>query len=287
MLVGQKSRLSFESLETRSLLSGMHAVEVHAGGTLDAHVPGIVSLHGGAHANSVTNLRASLSDPTGASDVMGQVHLQTKALHGTTSSSLAVNVRGATAGDTIDVALDGTSVGQITVGADGTGSLRLRSSSLIASAGSVVTLSQTTTDDTGADITTDLASGTLARVGRRLGLDDVTHEASRLVASATDATSGLSVRATSESETEDGNTENNLNVLVRGGTPGSMIDVSLGDDAGGSTSLGQVTVNNAGVGHLSLHDLSTAIASGNTLDLSTINADGTLTPLTSAVFSLV
>src|SRR5689334_2424351 len=74
MLVGHKPRLSFESLEMRSLLSGMHAVEVHGGGTMNAHVPAFVSTLAGAHAHSVTNLRASLSDPTGASDITGNVH---------------------------------------------------------------------------------------------------------------------------------------------------------------------------------------------------------------------
>jgi hypothetical protein len=252
---------------------------------MNAHVPAFVSSLAGSHAHSVTNLRASLSDPTDASDITGNVHFQTKTLHGTTSSTLHVNVSGATAGDTIDVSLDGTNVGQITVGADGTGHLKLKSGSLTASAGSVITLSQTTTDDTGADVTTDLASGTLSKVGKRL--DDVMHEASRLVASATDATSGVSVRGTAISETEDGQAENSLNVVVRGATPGSMIDASLTDAAGTSTSLGQATVNNGGVAHLNVQNLSTAVNAGDTLDVSTTAADGTVTNLASATFTAI
>jgi anti-sigma-K factor RskA len=280
MTFGKKPRLSFESLEMRSLMSGIHAVEAH---DFNSHVPPLVGSHGhgGAHANSVTNLRASLSDPTGTSGITGHVQYQSRTHHGATNTALRVNIEGGTAGDVIDVTVDGTSVGQITVRDDGSGALRLKSGAPTASAGSVITLSQTTTDDSGADVTTVLATGTLVGKGKPAS----THVNTHLVASATDDASGVSVRSVYQSESEHGHTESNLVVQIRAATAGDVIDISITDSAGNTTSLGTATVNGGGNAHLVLHNSSTAVAAGSTLSLSTVNDDGSLTPLTSATFA--
>ena len=91
--------------------------------------------HGGCHhgdsgetEGSETRLTAALVDATGASPITGTAKYKSEQEEdGTTVTSFRVNVQGATAGETLDVAIDGTSVGTITADSSGKGTLFLSS----------------------------------------------------------------------------------------------------------------------------------------------------------------
>jgi len=74
-----------------------------------------------------TRLSATLADPTGASMVTGMARFQSEQENGTTLTNFRVNVKGATAGASLDVAIDGVTVGTITADVNGNGSLFLSS----------------------------------------------------------------------------------------------------------------------------------------------------------------
>lgn len=105
------------------------ASTVLANGTLAART-GHGCGHGrGSEANE-TELRATLSDT--ASGVTGSAKYESETIHGLVVSEFAVKVKGATAGSVIDVSIVDSagvsvSVGNITVGSDGAGTLSLSS----------------------------------------------------------------------------------------------------------------------------------------------------------------
>jgi hypothetical protein len=82
--------------------------------------------HGGCHHSSVdTALEASLADSDTTSTATGAATYQVESESGETTFS--VSVTGATASTTLDVAIDDTSVGQLTTDETGAGSLVLSS----------------------------------------------------------------------------------------------------------------------------------------------------------------
>ncbi|MCE9526540.1 MAG: hypothetical protein K8R36_10850 [Planctomycetales bacterium] len=288
-------------MEFRSLLSGFHTPHVHLADhhpavvSTGASVRGALAASKSAEAQSETHLVATLADPAGTSTVTGTARFESETENGVVVSQLGIQVQGGTLGTTIDVAISdstGTSVsvGQIVVNADGTGQLKLTSNVPTVTANSVISLS--TTDAAG--VTTLLASGTFAgRTGIPCGSHDHGGEQNEthLMASLADPNSQLTGRVHFESETESGAAVSKLHVVIKGGTPGAVIDVSIAPDStSASSSIGQITIGENGTGRLMLTMGVPAVTSTSVITLSAVTtaADGkvTTTPITSATFAV-
>lgn len=292
-----RTHLMLESLEARSLLSGIHtALSAHE---VDHHHAAIVSMQGTSSAKttaeatgqqSETHLVATLADPANASGVTGTAKFESETEHGLVVSELSVQVKGATPGAVIDVTISGstTPIGQITVKADGTGQLKLTANVPAVATDSVISLSTTSAGNT---TPTLLASGSFVTpTGKPNGSHDHGNEGSEthLVASLADPNSKLTGSARYESETEHGLVANELSVQIKGGTPGAIIDVSLAaDSTGPSTSIGKITVGADGTGRLKLNSNVPAITTTSIITLSATAADGSpTTAITSATFAI-
>jgi len=299
----KRKRLILECLESRSLLSGFHTpFPVHIAdhhpaivSTFGASIRGTVAATKSAGSQSDTHLVATLADPAGVSAITGTARFESETEHGIVVSQLSIQVKGGTPGSTIDVTIaDSTgtsvSVGQIVVNADGTGQLKLKSNVPTVTASSVISLN--TTDAAG--VTTLLASGTFAvPTGNGCGSHDHGGEQNEthLVASLADPNSNLTGRAHFENETENGSSVSELNVVIKGATPGAVIDVSLAaDSTSPSTSIGQITIGADGTGRLKLNSGLPTVTSTSVITLSAVTtaSDGTVTttPITIATFAV-
>lgn len=294
-----QSRPTLESLETRSLLSGVHGA---VGARVADHHPAIVSTAPKAAASakssssSETHLVAKLADANGVSTVTGTARFESEMKKGVAVRELSVEVKGATAGSAIQVtATDAKGtvsvLGTITVKADGTGKLKLTKKSPDILAGSSISLS--TTDSAG--VATTLATGIFAvpTKGSGSGHDSSEdHTETKLAATLTDPASTLNGTACFESETEHGLIVSELSVQLKGGTLGAVIDVSISvDGTSPATSIGRITIGADGTGKLKLNKTAPAITSASMISLSTVSTstDGTetLTPITNATFATV
>ncbi len=99
-------------------LSGTFAASTSTGGTGDGG-------SGGCGHSQGTSLSASLTDSAG--NGTGTATLTTKTYDGTTTTKLTVSVTGAADGASLDVVIDGTTVGTLTTDSTGAGSLVLSS----------------------------------------------------------------------------------------------------------------------------------------------------------------
>jgi hypothetical protein len=298
----EQTRLTLESLETRSLLSGFHGVV--APRVVDHQVAIVSSSSSAAKSTAVvarsdsskseTHLVATLADPTGVSKVTGTAKFESELKRGVAVRELNVEVKGATPRSLINVSITDasgniTDLGRITVKANGTGSLKLTSRSPNVLVDSVISLSST--DSAGA-ITT-LASGKFATPIKGSGGshdDGGDHSETHLAATLADPGSSLRGSACYESETEHGLVVTELSIELKGGTPGAVIDVSLAaDGTSQSTSIGQITIGADGKGRLKLRATAPAVTTSSVISLSTVStaAGGTVTvtPITSATFA--
>ncbi|QDU26640.1 hypothetical protein ETAA8_17210 [Anatilimnocola aggregata] len=297
----EQSRLTLESLETRSLLSGIHGA---ATARVPDHHPAIVSTAAAkstavaAKSSSVkseTHLVANLADATGASKVTGTAKFESELKRGVPVRELSVEVKGATAGSVIQVtATDakGTAsvLGSITVKADGSGKLKLTAKSPDILAGSSISLNST---DAAGTVST-LASGIFAvpTKGSGSGHDSSDHTETKLAAKLVDPASKLTGSVCFESETEHGLVVSELSVQLKGGTPGAVIDVSISlDGKSPASSIGQITIGADGTGKLKLNKTAPAVTATSVITLSTVSTatDGsvTVTPITNATFATV
>ena len=298
----EQSRLTLESLESRSLLSGVHGA---ATARVAEHSPAIVSTAAAkatgvtaksSSSSSETHLVATLADVTGASKVTGVAKFESELKKGVAVRELTVEVKGATAGAVIQVAATDAKgtvsvLGTITVRADGSGKLQLSAKSPDILAGSSIALS--TTDTAGA-ITT-LASGTFATPVKGSGSGSESsgdHSETKLAASLADPASKLTGSACFESETEHGLVVSELSVQLKGGTPGAVIDVSISlDGTSPATSLGRITIGADGTGKFKLNKAVPPVTATSVITLSTVStaADGTVTvtPITNATFAAI
>lgn len=296
----EQTRLTLESLETRSLLSGIHGA---ATARVAEHPPAIVSTVAAksaavtarsASSSSETHLVANLADATGASKVTGTAKFESELKKGVVVRELSIEVKGATAGSVIQVtATDAKGtvsvLGSITVKANGSGKLKLTAKSPDILAGSSISLN--TADSAGA--VTTLASGIFAvpTKGSGSGHDSSgDHTETKLAASLADPASKLTGSACFESETEHGLVVSELNVQLKGGTPGTVIDVSISvDGTSAATSIGRITIGADGTGKLKLSKTAPAVTATSVITLSTVSTatDGsvTVTPITNATFA--
>jgi hypothetical protein len=297
-----QTRLTLESLETRSLLSGIHGA---ATARVAEHPPAIVSpvaakstavIARSSSSSSETHLVANLADGTGASKVTGTAKFESELKRGVVVRELSVEVKGATAGSVIQVtatdAKGAVSVlGSITVKANGSGKLKLTAKSPDILAGSSISLNAT---DAAGSVTT-LASGIFAvpTEGSGSGHDSSgDHTETKLAASLVDLASKLTGSACFESETEHGLVVSELNVQLKGGTPGTVIDVSISvDGTSAATSIARITIGTDGTGKLKLNKTAPAVTATSVITLSTVltATDGsvTVTPITNATFATV
>jgi len=300
----EQSRLTLESLEARSLLSGIHGMATAR--VADHHHPAIVSTATAkstvvaaksSSAKSETHLAANLGDSTGASKVTGTAKFESELKKGIAVRELSIEVKGATAGSVIQVtATDAkgtvTNLGTITVKAGGLGKLKLTTKSPDILAGSSISLNTT---DTAGTVKT-LASGIFVVPTKGSGSShnsssDHDHHETKLAATLIDPASKLTGSACFESETEHGLVVTELSIELKGGTPGAVIDVSLAaDGTSPSSSIGRITIGADGKGRLKLKAAAPAVTTTSVITLSTVSTatDGTetVTPVTNATFAV-
>lgn len=139
-----------------SLASGIFAVPSRGSG----------SGHDSSGDHTEIKLAASLVDP--ASKLTGSACFESETEHGLVVSELSVQLKGGTPGAVIDVSIsvDGTgpatSIGRITIRADGTGKLKLNKTAPAVTATSVVTLSTVSTATDGSVTVTPITNATFA-----------------------------------------------------------------------------------------------------------------------------
>jgi hypothetical protein len=216
---------------------------------------------------------ATLVDPAKLNGVTATAKFESEIKKGITVGELNVQVKGAKPNDRIDVQITNTttgtpvSIGTINVKANGTGQLKLKSNSLVVAAGSEITLVSKADN-------TVLASGPFAtRVSKPEGTDDHSGEQNetRLTAT-TDHSIALIGTAKYESETEHGLVVSECSVSVKGGKPGTEVDVLLAPDATTpGVSIGKITVGADGTGRLKLKTNAPTVSKGSVLTLTGIN----------------
>lgn len=270
--------LGVESLEGRSLLSGLHsAAHVH----VEDHHPAIVSTSSAktttiaakSSSHSETHLVATLADPAKVNGVTATAKFESEIKKGVTVSELSVQVEGAKPTDRIDVQITDTttgthtSIGTIDVKANGTGQLKLKSNSLVLAAGSEITLVSKADN-------TVLASGPFAtRTSKPKGSDDHSGEQNEThLTASTDPSISLIGAAKYESETEHGLIVSELSVSVKGGKPGTEVDVLLAPDATTpAVSVGKITLGADGTGRLKFKSNAPTVSQGSVLTLTGVN----------------
>ncbi len=247
-----------ELLEPRNMLSG-HALGMgisHAFRDFSAPAAAHSEArsehsHGddGGSANAATVLSATLSDPN--SSATGTVTYQAGSRCGTTVTQFIVNVTGATADSTLDVAIDGAVVGQLTTDASGNGTLKLSSKDSTLpdnfptsiAAGSVVTVGALS-----GTLATPTSSGDDSGDGDGGGCSHSHSSVTRLTAALADSASSATGTATYFTHTKhDGTTVTKFKITVTGAAANTTFDVAID-----GTVVGQITTDDTGAGSLKL-----------------------------------
>jgi hypothetical protein len=237
--------LGFDSLESRSLLSGLHgAASFHAG--ID-HAPALIGGHRGGPSNGQAGdhvssvLVAKLTDAN--SDLAGSASVATIDRNGTAITVLKVHVHGATGDAPLDVAIGGTPVGTVALTKEGAGTLILTSGTN--TRGHIGTLPAGLTIEEGSAITVGTAEGTFAKrpdppVIVRLGTK-LTNADGEVVGFASYMT-----------RTFNGTTTSRLAIHVRNAVPDEELNVSVVDKNGATVDLGTITADEEGEAKLIL-----------------------------------
>ncbi len=243
-----------------------------------------VPTSGTGESSSETSLKATLSDPNNAS-ATGTVCYQTETEHGTTTTTLSVNVAGATPNSTLSVTIGDTAtgvvVGQVVTDATGAGKLVLSSNPH--GAQQPLPANFPTGITAGTTVSVGTLGGTLAvPTGGEHGSENET-ELHAALADPNSSTAGGSVSY--ETGTEHGVTKTTFAVSVTGATPSSTLNVVIGDPTTG-TIVGQLVTDATGAGQLVLSsnphgtqqalpaNFPTSIAAGTTVSVGTLT--GTL-----------
>ena len=262
----QNRRFAFgpEYLETRHMLSGnglitaahlsTHAVASAASQLQSQFVSSVIAGAKAAGHHLQTSLSAMLTDATNSSASGTVTFTLSKASHGTSTTNFNVDVTGATANSTLNVAIGGVVVGQISTDATGAGSLALASNPT----GTQQALPGNFPTSVSANsvVTVGTLTGTLASTR-------VSHK-TELTAQLMDSSGNGSGRSVFESNTESGRTE--LAVSVTGLPANSTVDVTVG-----GTVVGQITTNSRGSGRLRLKNLSATVNAGSTISVGTLS----------------
>ena len=194
-------------------------------------------------------LTATLTDATSGA-AANVTYKSYTASDGTTETEFKASVTGADANTTLDVAVDGTVVGQITTDDNGAGSLELSSNPDDSDEQQLPADFPTTIAD-GSAVTVGLLSGTLAVPtsigGGCHGGDGGESDHTRLSTPLTDSSSSATGGAVYSTHTYDGTTTTRFAVRVRGATADSTLDVAVD-----GTVVGQIMTDGNGNGSLVL-----------------------------------
>lgn len=249
---GQPTRLQFEQLEDRSVLSGCTVAAGVVNSITNTNTTNHVAAQVGSSvagkatvANSETVLTASLADPNGAG-VIGSVIYETEVHNGKTYTELAVVVRGATPGAKLDITITDPNavasaaavvLGTITVDANGNGRLFLHS-------GPKSTTPLPANVLAGFNVNVGTLAGSFAAPPTPTGTVTETHLTTALADPNNTATSGkvefVNVQGNGKSFTA-------LNVTVKG--PGAVDGAIVAIDG---VQVGTLKLDSHGVGHLFL-----------------------------------
>jgi hypothetical protein len=249
-----------------SVTAGTEVTVGTLGGTLAAQSTGGGS---GCSHSQPTVLTAQLTDPSGGAT--GTATYQTSTMNGTTTQQLTISVTGAAATTTLDVSVAGVAVGQITTDANGAGTLILSTNPHGANQQLLP-----------ADFPTVTAGTTTVMVGTLGGTLALTSSPeTRLSSQLTDTGGSATGSVSYETGTENGVTETEFTVRVRGATTDSTLDVSIG-----GTVVGQVTTDGNGDGSLVLSsnphgsnqqllpaNFPTTVTAGTTVTVDTLSGD--------------
>ena len=291
-----------EQLESRDMLSGhglaafspalahFAASQVsYSSTTVQAATQSLASIFSHANVSGHTVLSTTLTDSAGTAT--GTANYSTYTANGTTETEFKVSVTGAAANTTLDVAIDGTVVGQITTDTTGAGKLSL-SSNPDSSDEQALPANFPTSVTSGAAVTVGTLSGSLAipttgggcggegnGSGQGHGLSDVTRLTSSLTDSAGSATGTVKYITGTAA---DGTAFTKFKVSVAGASASTTLDVAID-----GTVVGQITTDTSGNGSLTLSsnpknsnqqslpsNFPTTIAAGSTITVGTLT--GTL-----------
>ncbi len=251
-----------ESLEARHMLSGNGLVTAshlasHAAAAMQSQTQFVSSVVAGAKLagqHLQTSLSAILTDPANSAASGTVTYMVLKASHGTSSTNFNVNVTGAMANSTLNVAIGGVVVGHIATDASGAGSLALASNPT--GTQQALPANFPTTISANSAITVGTLTGTL-------GSARVSHK-TELTAQLTGSTGSGAGHATFKSNMENG--KSSLTVSVTGLPANSTVNVTVG-----GTVVGQITTNGRGSGRLRLKNLSATVDAGSTITVGTLS----------------
>jgi hypothetical protein len=180
---------------------------------------------------NLTRLSATLTGTSGS----GHAHAAVNATAGT--SSLSVSVTGLTANTTYTVAVNGTTVGEITTNANGAANVRMSDLTTTIAAGDTLTVA----DSSGSTV----LSGTFAAPS-----------ITRLRASLSGTTGSGHARYHADATAG----TNSLTVSVSGLSASTTYTIDVG-----STAVGQLTTDANGDGSVTLSDVTTTVAAGSVI----------------------
>ncbi len=280
-------RLAMESLEARQLLSGFDSVapspaSQHAAIVSTSNKSPVTTV---AAKSTEVHLTAVLANTVSTSTMTSNAQYESETEHGVVVRQLAVNVKGGTPNDVINVTITTTvgttstvlPIGKITVAADGTGQLKLSPTAPEVAANSVISFS--VTDKAG--LTKVIAKGTFVA---SVETHDSSESETELMASLADTKSTLKSTAQYESETEHGLVVSKLNINITGAVAGAVIDATID-----GKSVGTITIGANGVGQLKLTTNVPTITTKSILTLSAVtkaaNGSTILTPIVSGTFA--
>jgi len=243
-------------LSGNGLLTASHLAS-HAAAGAESQTQFVSSLLAGAKLaghHLQTSLSATLTDPTNSGAFGTVTYMVSKASHGTSNTNFNVNVTGATANSTLNVAIGGVVVGQIATDASGAGSLALASNPT------------GTQQALPANFPTTISADSVITVGTLTGTLASTRDSHKteLTAQLTDSSGNGAGHVTFKSNMENGKTR--LTVSVTGLPANSTVDVTIG-----GTVVGQITTNNRGSGRLRVKNLSAPVDAGSTISVGTLS----------------
>jgi hypothetical protein len=244
------ARPTLELLETRDVPNAGPGFFAHgsnlgppalfgpAAGQSQGSPGGLQAMGGTGHSQQ---LAATLTGTTGAS---GQATFTPGSNTG--QNTLTLSVSGLTANQNYAVQVGGTTVGQVSTNSSGSGSVTLNNLNAAVSAGTPVSVQDTSTTPN-----TTVLSGTFAVGG--------CHHGQELSANLTGTTGSGSARFSAG--------DNSLSVSVSGLTAAATYTVQLANGTATPTTVGQITTDPNGSGTLSVSNLTAIVAAGSVVTI--------------------
>lgn len=257
-------RLGGEHLESRNMLAGHPLAPAFVAPAVSHLAAEFGSFFGNAFSgrfnfgssSSGTVLSATLTDTSGGTGTGTVTYSTGTGRNGATIDNLTVSVTGEADDTTLAIAIGGVTVGYLTTGATGSGTLRLSESGFptTVAAGDTVTIG--TLSGAFATSTTGNGSG-----------GGCMSSSSSLTASLTDSTNtSASGTATFTTTTSHGSTTTSLTITVTDSTPSSSLLVNIN-----GASVGTLSTDSNGDGTLTISAGLPTVASGSTITVGTLS----------------